>query len=321
MNKLVATLATTTVLFAASAVYFAYRLHENQSMVDVSRSLAESEPAVSNPAGAAVPPGNTAPPPTLPPVAAIATPPAAAGGPRPTPGKPRDPQREALAPFAKDFLRQYDDNSQRDALLKSVRPGIESQYSRLKDRLKLDTAQFNKVLDMLAEEQLESQANYFRCILNPACDTTSLRPPEDHADELLALLGAEGYAQFTAYRKAIPEWQSVVQLRGRLTESNYLTDGNADRLVNALSAERERYLAGFNQAGVKTNGWGNGAGMVWYAADGGVAEQIASATQFSEAMRQRAAGVLSSEQLRTFVAIQDELLAGLASYLRSQNGG
>jgi hypothetical protein len=60
---------------------------------------------------------------------------------------------------------------------------------------------------------------------------------------------------------------------------------------------------------------------VWYAADGGVAEQIASATQFSEAMRQRAAGVLSSEQLRTFVAIQDELLAGLASYLRSQNGG
>jgi hypothetical protein len=245
----------------------------------------------------------------------------ASAGSSPTPARPADHQRETMLPFARDFLRQYDDASQRDTLLKTVRPGIESQYSRLKDRLKLDAAQFAKVVDLLAGEQLDAQANYFKCLVDAACDTSSLRPPRDHSDELLALLGDEGYAKYLAFRQAMPEWQAVVQLRGRLAEASYLNDSNADRLVAALSAERERYLAGLNQAGVKANGWGNGSGMLWYSTDGGVAEQIASATDYVEVMRQRAAGVLSAEQLRTFVAIQDELLAGLASHLRSQNGG
>jgi hypothetical protein len=61
--------------------------------------------------------------------------------------------------------------------------------------------------------------------------------------------------------------------------------------------------------------------MVWYSGDGGVDEQLASAAQYSDRMRQRAASILNAEQLRAFVQLQDELLANFANYLRQQSGG
>jgi hypothetical protein len=226
-----------------------------------------------------------------------------------------------VLPFAKDWLRQYDDPTQRASLLKAAKSGIESQYSRLRDRLKLDAATFGQLVDLLTQEQLEQQANYFRCVTDASCDTSNVRPPRDHSDEYLAMLGADAFAQFNAYRQAMPEWQAVVQLRGRLGEANYLKDGDAERLLGALSAERERYATESNQAGAKLRGWGTGTGTVWYSGDGDVEEQLASATQYSERVRQRAASILNAEQLRAFTQLQDELLANFANYLRSQPGG
>src|SRR6185295_12711692 len=139
------------------------------------------------------------------------------------------------------FLRQYDNPTLRQSLVKAARAGIESQYSRLKDKLKLDASTFNQLVDVIAAEQVEMQANYFRCFLKPDCDPSKMSPAPDHSDEYLALLGADNFEDFKTYRNAIPEWQSVVQLRGRLSEASYLSDSNADRLINELSAERQRY--------------------------------------------------------------------------------
>jgi hypothetical protein len=75
-------------------------------------------------------------------------------------------------------------------LTKAARAGIESQYSRLKDRLKLDASTFSQLVDLLTEEQLDQQAIYFRCLVNSACDTSKLGAPRDRSDELLAVLGA-----------------------------------------------------------------------------------------------------------------------------------
>jgi hypothetical protein len=158
-------------------------------------------------------------------------------------------------------------------------------------------------------------------MVDPACDTSNPRLPRDHSDEYLGILGPDAFAQFNSYRQAMPEWQAVVQLRGRLSEANYLKDGDAERLLSAMSAERERYVAESNQAGAKLRGWGAGTGMVWYSGDGGIEEQLASATQYSDRMRQRAASILNAEQLHAFEQVQEELLASFANYLRSQSGG
>jgi hypothetical protein len=322
MNKLVATLATTTALFAGSTLYLWQKLEDRETAVaapgaDAAVTLAPGTPGV---AASGISPASARP---------GAAPTTVASAAKTTPGTPAangaasaggDVQREMMTPFAKDFLRQFDNPAQHASLLKAARAGLESQYSRLRDKLKLDTNTFNQLVDVLAEEQLEQQANYFRCLLTPDCDTSKMVPPRDHSDEYLALLGADKYEDFKGYRNAIPEWQSVVQLRGRLSEANYLNDSNAERLMSALSAERQRYVTESNQAGANLRGWGNGTGMVWYTGDGGVEEQLASATAYTERMRQSAAAILTAEQLRAFVQLQDEMLANLASYLHSQSG-
>ena len=220
-------------------------------------------------------------------------------------------------PFAKDFLRQYDDMAQRAILVAKERTGTEAQYARIRDRLKLDEATFNQLVTLLAEETLDQQANYFRCVVDPACDLSNLPDIPNRSDELLALLGADKYSEFTSFRRGLAEWQSVVQLRGRLSEANYLNDRDAERFMNVVTEERERYLAETQQSGATSRGWGNGSGMVWYLGDGPMEQQLASAAQYSDRMRKRAATVLSQEQLRTYVQLQDELLLSLATYLRS----
>jgi len=320
MNKLVATLAATTVLFAGTTLYMWQKLGEREAADAAVQTAAattpgpgtpsvtaSATPASMRPAGMPAAGANTA---TTPGSEAAAGPASASG----------DASRQVMLPFAKDFLRQYEDPALRTSLVKAARTGMASQYARLRERLKLDANTFNQLVDVLSEEQVEMQAGFYRCFVNPSCDTSKLGPPPDHSDEYLALLGADKYADFTAYRTSMPEWQSVVQLRGRLSESNYLTDSNAERLISALSAARERYTTETNQAGAKLRGWGTGAGMVWYSADGGAEEQLASAAQFSERMRQSAATVLSADQLRAYVQLQEELLAALATYLHSQFG-
>jgi len=322
MNKLLATLAVTTVLFAGTTYYFWQKLDAlegaasrspDAAAAPYSATVEHRSPGVASSLSA--PRAGNGP---VTPAGAAST---AAGadvvtGPDGEPGS----SREIMLPFAKDFLHQYDDPTQRASLVKAARAGLESQYLRLKERLKLDDQRFAQLLDLMAEEQMDQQANYFRCLVNPKCDTAHVPPAQDRTSDYQALLGPDGYSQFTAYRNALPEWQSVVQLRGRLTESNSLKDGDAERLLGALSAERERFVTESNQAGAKLRGWGNGTGMIWYSGDGGVDEQFASAVQYAERMRQTAASVLNAEQLRAYVQIQEEMLAGLATFLHSGQG-
>jgi hypothetical protein len=321
MSKLVAPLAATTVLFAGSTFYFWQKLES----LEPSGAVAGAPQAVTSTAGPAgtATSASAAHSAVAPAIASSATSGAVtnrAAGATVTPQPHADASREMLLPFAKDWLRQYEDPAQRTSLLKAARAGIESQYSRLRDRLKLDANTFSQLVELLTQEQLEQQSNYFKCAVDPACDTSNVHPPRDHSDEYLGILGPDAFAQFNSYRQAMPEWQAVVQLRGRLGEANYLKDGDAERLLSAMSAERESYVAESNQSGAKLRGWGTGTGMLWYSGDGGVEEQLASATQYSDRVRQRAATVLNADQLRAFEQLQEELLANFANYLRSQSG-
>jgi hypothetical protein len=83
-----------------------------------------------------------------------------------------------------------------------------------------------------------------------------------------------------------------------------------------LTEARKRYAAELQQQGAKLQGWGDGTGMLWYSGDGTVEQRLASATQYAQRVRQQAAAVLSAEQLRLFVQLQDEMLASFAAYLQ-----
>jgi len=330
MRKLVTVLALTTAIFGASTLYLAWRLH------------GQDDPSMGEPAGAPSLAGNTrdrgiegtSPDgvragATLPPPTATAAPVSpgvvAAAPPRPA-TEPVGSRRETIAPFARQFLARVSDPAQRAMLVEETRTSLRRQYEGLRKQLKLDAATFDQLLTELAEQNLQPQESYFRCVVDPKCDLDAYQqrpnPVDDRSAQLLALLGPEKLEQFTQYRDSLGERESVVQLRGRLNETTRLGDDQAELLVAALWDERSRYSDELRQRGASISGWGMGQlGMLMYPTDSGSIDQrLSDAAQFSQRLQGRAAALLSPEQLAVFVQMQKELLASMAAYMRPTPG-
>jgi hypothetical protein len=211
-------------------------------------------------------------------------------------------------------------------LVEETRTSLRRQYEGLQKQLKLDAGTFDQLLTELAEQNLQPQEAYFRCVLDPECDLDAYQqrpnPVEDRNAQLLALLGPDKLEQFTRYRESLGERESVVQLRGRLDETTRLRDDQAEQLVAALWDERSRYVEELRQRGASVSGWGTGQlGMLMYPTDSGSIDQrLSDAAQFSQRLQGRAASVLSPEQLAVFVQMQRELLASMAAYMRPTPG-
>jgi len=124
------------------------------------------------------------------------------------------------------------------------------------------------------------------------------------------MLGVEGAEAFTQFRTSISERDSVVQLRGRLPDSSFLPEAQAEKLIGALAEERTRFSQEAAARGSKTIGWGTSLGMLMYTEDSGLPEQyVVEASQYSQRLRTRAAAILTPTQLAAFAQMQDELLA------------
>lgn len=231
-----------------------------------------------------------------------------------------DVQADAGRLFARQFLARYDDPVQRAALLDEAKAGVRRQYARLKEQLKLSAATFEELVTLLADENLLIQEHFSRCAVDPRCDMNdpSRRTPYDaHSQEFLALLGTERIEAFTAFRGSIGERDAVIQLRGRLPDSSFLPEAQAEQLITVLADERERYQREASAQGAKVGGWGTQLGMLMYIQDSGSVDQyVIEATKYSDRLRTRAASVLSPAQLAAYAQMQDELLAQMASYLR-----
>jgi len=237
----------------------------------------------------------------------------------PVTAKP-DAQVDGSLLFARQFLARYDDSVQRAALLDETKTGIRRQYEKLKEQLKLSDATFEQLVTLQAEQTLQAQERYARCAVDPQCnvnDASRYPPADDRSQEVLALLGAAGADAFNQFRGSIGERDQVIQLRGRLSDSNFLPEAQAERLIKALAEERKLYQHESAQRGVSLNGWGTQLGMLFFSNDSGsIDQQVAEAAQYSQRMRARAAEVLTPAQLAAYVQMQDELLAQLAASRR-----
>ena len=322
MNRTVATLSLTTAVFAASTLYLGYKLYggSSGSMAATTSSGPAGPPASDiaaapdkGPAATSAPGAASVTGPSATSAAATATPPpagkAAAGA------KTSDEQRATMLPFAKQYLAKLDDPGRRAALVEETRSGLRRQYEPLKQKLKLDSATFEQLLTILAEQQIQPQEKYFRCIADPACDLNNFgrngNVVDDRSGELLSLLGNDDAEELKNYTSSLHERETVVQLRGRLDEASNLRDSQAEQLVAALSEERIRFQKDAAQRGTSVSGWGTPQlGMLYYSGDSNSLDQrFTEAAQYSQRLRDRAATVLSPKQLAAFAQIQEELLA------------
>jgi hypothetical protein len=314
MSKAVVALSLSTAILAASTAYLARELHRRNSIETADTTAAvEVSPGIASPhtSTGATGSGNAAGAPTNAsmPATSGAAPPAVVAVPA-DPSK-RDVQADAIAGFARQFLARYDDANQRPVLLDEQRTVIRRQYDKLKDRLKLDDSTFEQLVSLLAQEQLEFQEHWARCAVDSACDLKNQRNPNiDHTQEYQAMLGTDGAEAFTQFRSSISERDTVVQLRGRLPDTSFLPEAQAEKLISALSEERTRFNEEATARGANPSGWGTNLGMLMYTEESGQPEQyVVEASQYSQRLRSRAAAILTPTQLAAFAQMQDELLA------------
>lgn len=311
MNKTVAALSISTAFFAATTAYLVYELDHRDTDAPAPAALLTdvSTPGVSDPDSAVKPEGALGLPANTVPASGNAARPA--GTAAPPDSKEPDLRDVAVNEFARQFLVRYEDPSQRPVLLEEQRTVIRRQYEKLKEQLKLSDSEFDQLVTTLAEEQLQGQEHWARCAVDSACDPKNRRfDYADRTQEYQAMLGVEGAEAFTSFRKSISERDTVIQLRGRLTDTNFLPESQAEKLIMALAEERERFVQEASARGAKVTGWGTNLGMMMYTEDSGIPDQyIAEASQYNQRLRARASSILTPAQLAAYTQMQNELLA------------
>lgn len=317
-------LSLTTATFAMTTVWLAWQLHQFDDTA-VAMEAAGTAPAMATP-DLATRTTDRSLPRSAPDAAArsSSTPARAQGaaadlGRIASGGTNRGEAEDPTIAFARQTLAKFTDSAQREILLEGARASVRRQYARLKEQLGLGDAKFEQLVTLLAEQSLQGQEYWARCTVDPDCDTS--KPPktplDDRSQELLALLGAENMDEFNVYRETLGERDAVAQFRGRLADSQFLPQSQADQLIAALADERKRYSDEAYARGARLSGWGTNLGMILYPQDAGSIEaQLAEAAMYSQRMRDRAAALLSPAQLAEYVRMQEELLAQMASYLR-----
>ena len=191
------------------------------------------------------------------------------------------------------------------------------RYPDLARALRLTSEQENQILSAEAEQSLKEQARFARCRLDPSCSVDSIlregldtksrqKPIED-------LLGAEKFNEYESYLNTIIDRRQVKELRARLSSANALSDEQAEALVAAMHEERERFGAEAKEMGRGISYFGTQTGGLMAAteATGSLpsdSEVLSSAREFSQRLRDRAAKLLTTEQMRQFDELQEETL-------------
>lgn len=198
----------------------------------------------------------------------------------------------------------------------------------LERRLHLTSEQEDQLISLEAEQGLNVRAAGARCRLDPGCRLESVwnNPIDRERDrqQLRDLLGPETFDEYEAYLETVSERMQVHELRARLDASNALSDDAAETLIAALHDERERFALETEQAGQSISAFGFASGGELMAAGPlgepqSDAQRVDAAQEFARRIRERAAGLLTADQLRQFAALQDETLKQLGLMLQSQH--
>lgn len=319
MSKLVAGLAVSTAVCAAAAVYFRQELvveRENTARL-TSELEAASEPRALAPPVAATPVAQPAPPsaPTTS-VTTEATEKAAvtkvrAPESRETPPIMTDAQKLAMRGQAVDFLAKYDSPEGRARLREQQIERARSSLEGFEKDHDLPPGTWQKLVEELADRELEKRALISRCALDPACVTPSglSELTASRKQALQELLGEEGYDEMQKWAMTEPARRSVKGLSTRLPSTAPLSSAQSSALVTALTAERDAAMRDFANEGTRVKGFSNVDRMTLFYADALPPEgRMASAEAYVQRTRARAATVLAGDQLITFNQMQDELL-------------
>jgi hypothetical protein len=197
---------------------------------------------------------------------------------------------------------------------------LKSQNPEIARRLNLTEAEGQKLLELLADQQLAQRTAH------------RFTGPDDFKEamardrrEIAALLGEERARLYDQYKDGASDRQQVRSLRSRLGEVDALTDDQARSLAAGLQEEREQFgrelkdqfgdQSRFTMSSVSGGVFMSTGGTV--DEDGQERDLVDQMNRYNRRMRDRASSVLTTRQLKVFTEMQEAQLAQQRVFLRS----
>jgi hypothetical protein len=305
MKGLTMALGAIALCFAGTTVYFARELHEeradHQATAAAAAAAADEQPLAA--AEFPVVQASTSPAEEVSPTVPYAVK-RSSGNAQPS----EEEMRQMAIEESRKFLEKLSTPAGRAKALEEMKLIVRARPPGLDKFLHMDADQYSRFIDLLAQQQLASRENATRCILNKNCKYTGETADGVAARdaEIAAQFGQETVERFHWFNRSSNERQAVAELRGRLPDSARLSDAKAEELVRALVEESE--LISRDMERVR---WGIGtSNYLAYVVmdDDPDGSRAAAAEGYNRRLRDRAAGVLTGEQLAVYTQAQNEVI-------------
>jgi hypothetical protein len=310
MRKLIVALSMSTVTLAATTAYFARELQRERSLkADVVPTAVAEKPANTPTPTPSADKGDARP----------AAPPAATSGEEEL--DPREAAKRRLALNAEQELAKLLDPAKRRTRLDEMKVSSRRHFPQLAQVLRLSDAEYDRLLELLAEQGIATHEMMLRCALDPGCKFPGIDSSYRDSQKLqvTALIGADRQLRLDKYLQSLNERNGVAQFRGRLPEKHYLSDAQSERLIAAIAEEHQRFEAEITQGGGGFSGYNTGGvSFVLSGEEAGVEKRLAEATEYVEKIRERAAQVLTAGQLAIYDEMLDEGFRDVQSHVREE---
>jgi hypothetical protein len=218
-------------------------------------------------------------------------------------------------------LARFADPAQRAAMLEERRNSYRTMSPGLQEYLRMDATEFERFIDFRSRGELVMEEATLRCYADGTCNRSRRMDRslvEAHKREMADLFGPEKLEAFEFYLFSAGERETVSTLRGRLPDKHRLMDSQSDALVEAFYEERKRIQEDSQQRGVQVNNFNN---VIYTPMIGEAPDENAMqvAEEYNRRLHDRAAAVLTPEQLMAFEIMQQEAMQSYRS-IRTQPG-
>jgi hypothetical protein len=307
MRRITALLVATSLALAASTAYFAYQLHGTRQELAAARMTPASSHAARADTGR-IP----APAPDFPPATTVP-----AGGTEPVqqpgPGKKEMDATARAGQFqANAHMRKVlADPERRARMERDIRKNLEREVSQFGPLLDLTDDEQQRLVDLMTGHQMSFAEATAKCADTPGCDVSATASAQYQVQqrELADFMGDEKAPRFMDYRDNFMERNSVESFRAELPERMQLSDLQAERLAIALGDERRRIIKEWKQRGAGSAAMGNTLGYLYYPNNTrDIEERVNEAGEYQRRQRERAAELLTAQQLEVFTQQQKDLL-------------
>lgn len=319
MRKLTAVLTLSTCMLAAASIYLWTELRDVRNQVELLSRASTSAPT---PLSGATHTQRGADPTALPPASAQAA----------TMTSPTDSAKVRQQIFEEDMrdssrrkLAQLSDPAMRAQMLEEWKEANRPNKSRYARYLGISEADAERLLDVLADQNLAQTEAYARCTLQPPCDYQALSRETSAAQQLALtdLLGAEKQQRFEQYIYANVERNMVSTfLRNKISAGSQLTEDQAEQLIDALADERRLVETALKQQGIEPFLYPmEGIAFTFQSSvfePGKTAERLQEAAEYNRRIHARVKTLLTPRQLAAFEEMQEAAIVGVKYWLRQQ---